>query len=101
MYVEIVLLVKLTVKTAESIAVDPSVYVTAHVSAPQVVRPRVLVTSVSVQLNTAAVFLISYDKAGVANFVVLIVSVSRRHLLMTSMLKFCVARIAGNSLYFT
>ena len=87
MYVEIVLLVKFRVKTAESMAVDPSDYVTVHVRGPQVVRPRLLVTSVSDQLRIIAAFLMSYDKAGVENFAVLIFSVSVKHGLVTMMVK--------------
>ena len=78
-------------------AVVPSDYVTVHVRAPQVVRPRVLFTSESAQLRTLAAFLMSYDKAGVANVVVLIVRLSRRHLLTTSIRKFCVVETVDNS----
>ena len=85
----------------ESIAVTPSVYVTDQVRAPHVVSASELVTSVSVQLRTPAAFLMSYDKAGDANLVELIVSVSSKHLLMTAMLKSLVAEIEGNSVYFT
>ena len=86
------MLVKLTVKTAESIAVNPFVYVTAHISAPHVVRLWVLDTSVSAQLKTAAVFLMSYDKAGDANFIVLIVRVSVKQGLVTTILKLYVSQ---------
>ena len=74
---------------------DPSFFVTVHVRVPQLVRPRELVTSASVQLRVVDASLMKYVKAGVAigNFAALIVNVSRRHLLMTSMLKSCVAEI--------
>ena len=83
----------------KSIAVTPSVYVTDQVNVPHyvLVRLRVLVASVSVQLKTPAASLMLYDKAGVANFDGLIVSVSSKHLLMTAMLKSFVAKTEGNS----
>jgi hypothetical protein len=71
----------------ESIAVTPSAYVTVHVRAPQVVIPKVLVTSESAQLRTLAAFLMSYVKAGIANFIVLIVTMSLKHGLVTRILK--------------
>ena len=85
-------LVRFRLKTVESIAVTPSAYLTVHVRVPHyaVVRPRELVTSASVQLRTFAASLMLYVKAGVAigNFVVLMVKVSRTHLLITNILKF-------------
>ena len=78
--------------------VDPSVFVTVHVFMPHVVRPRVLVTFESSQLKISDEFLMKYLRAGDVNFVVLIVRMSRRHLLTTIMLKIYVAETpVGNS----
>ena len=57
-----------TVKTVESIAVNPSANVTVHVNAPHVVlRVLLLETFSSVQLRTPAVLLTLYVKAEEAN----------------------------------
>ena len=85
-------------KTVGSMAVVPSYIFTVHVKAPQVaVRRPALVASESVQLKTAAVLLMLYVKVGVVNFVVMIVSVSVKHGLVTKMLKFCVLKTVGSS----
>ena len=76
------------VKTVESIAVTPSVFVTFHVNAPQfAVKPPTLAAFASVQLKTLAVLFTLYVKAGVANLVASIVKVSVIHGLFTTMLK--------------
>jgi len=78
---------------------DPSFFVTVHVRVPQVERPRVLVTSASVQVRVVDASLMKYVKAGVAigNFASLIFNVSERHKLMTSILKSCVAEIPAGT----
>ena len=77
------------VKTAESIAVTPSVFVTVQVNAPQLaVNPPTLAAFASVQLKTAAVLLTLYVKAGEANLFASIVKLSVGHGLMTTILKF-------------
>ena len=74
-------------------AVNPSIFVTVHLKAPQVaVRRRALVPSASVQLKTEVVYLTLYVKAGSANLVELIVSVSVKQGLVTKMLKFCIVK---------
>ena len=83
----------------ESIAVAPSAYVTVHVISPHYVsvRPPELIAEESSHFNFFFVSRILYDKAGVANLVVLIVSVSVKHGLVTKMLKFCVLKTVGSS----
>jgi hypothetical protein len=55
------------VKTSESIACIPSLFITVHVNVPQVVgygRLLLLVAAESCQLKTPAAFLMWYVKAG-------------------------------------
>ena len=80
-------------KTVESIAVTPSVFVTVHVNAPQVdLRLLLLDTLSSVQLKTPAVLLTLYVKAGEANLDYKTNRVSARHGFKTTMVKSFVAK---------
>ena len=101
--VEIVFAARFRVKTAESIGVEPSVWVTAQVNGPHYVAVRLpeLVTSVSSQLKTPAAFLMLYENAGVLNFVVLIFRLSVRQGLVTKMVKSYVVDTEGKSVYHT
>ena len=99
-YVEMVLVVAVyaPVKTAESIAVNPSVFVTVQVNAPQLaINPPTLAAFASVQLKTAAVLLTLYVKAGEANFIASIVKVSVRHGFLTTIVKVLVPHFVGTS----
>ena len=81
-------------KRVESICVTPSVFVTAHIRSPQVVRPKLLVTSVSVHCNLDPTPFTLYVSAGSANLVTLIVrmSVSQEGpVLVTTMVKTLIA----------
>ena len=86
MYVEIDFEARSRVKIEESIAVVPSEFVTDHVRVPHnaVVQPLpVQLASVSDQLRIAYASLTLYVKAGLENFVELILSTSVRHGLFT------------------
>ena len=96
-YVVIFLFAISILKTVDSIAVTPSVYVTDHVREPH----RVFVqlpeqfSSATVQLKTLAVLVTLYVKAGAENLVELIDSTSDRHRLVTTMVKSFVIKTVG------
>ena len=97
-----VLLAKSKVKTAESIALDPSDLLTYQVNAPQfAVKPPTLAAFASVQLKTLTASLTLYVKAGEANFTVSIVKVSEEHGFFTTMLKAYVFGTIVHSVYCT
>jgi len=88
----------------ESIAVDPSVFVTFHVCVPHDAieqPPPTQLASESSKLKTDAVLLTLYYKAGVANLVALIVRTSVRQGLVISIEKSFVLKIVGQSVYCT